>query len=157
DSERNGAVAGGGARGRGAGAHHARRSCQRDLIRGVTAGMPCFTYAAIDASKGREQRGRIDGEDVATAIAAITARGLHPVEVRRLNECRERSRPGARCDGFAKRLRGSMTLRERMLFIRQLASLVRAGLPLLRSLEVLSRQRMGGRMTDVADMLAEAI
>lgn len=119
--------------------------------------MPCFTYAAIDASTGREQRGRIDGEDVATAIAAIKARGLHPVEVRRLNESRERPRPRAQRSGFAKRLRGSMTLRERMLFIRQLTSLVRAGLPLLRSLEVLSRQRMGRRMTHVADVLAEAI
>src|SRR5690606_29729490 len=51
----HGAAATGRAGGGEAGTHDTRRSCQRDLSVRVTAGMPCYTYAAVDAVTGREQ------------------------------------------------------------------------------------------------------
>ena len=114
--------------------------------------MPCFTYAAVDAVTGQTRRGTIDGETVAAAAAALKARGWLPTEVVRVAPA---SGGGGRWRGWAGR--GRWSARERTLFTRQLSSLVRAGLPLLRALEVLSRQQVSPPVRALAARLAEAI
>src|SRR5690606_27164708 len=132
-----------------------RRNCQRDLSVRVTAGMPCYTYAAVDAVTGREQRGRIEGVDIAAAVADLKARGLHPGSMKPVGETSMVQREHGQRAGPRGRAQRAMSSRERMLFTRQLASLLNAGLPLVRGLEVLARQRMGWRTNAVATSLAE--
>ncbi len=111
-----------------------------------------FTYTCIDASNGRETSGRIDGRDREHAVSLLKARGLHPVQLDAANtpapsvavSSRENvsgshwTRPA-----FLGRPNGRLDRKALTQFTRQLASLLRAGLPLLRALEVLARQ--GGR------------
>lgn len=128
--------------------------------------MPTFTYTAIDVNTGREQRGSVPGADEADAAAGLKARGLYPValdiadsdsgSVSRTGSSAAalsgrpgwfRTRPGGRLPGR----------RELTVFTRQLATLVRAGMPLLRGLEVLGRQQPEGPMREVITEVAETI
>lgn len=113
--------------------------------------MTSFSYTCIDGASGREETGRIEGLDHAEAVAALRARGLHPIEVR---ETKAVPATGTRPAIPVARRTGRLDRKGRTQFTRQLASLLRAGMPLLRALEVLARQagrtRSAGLLLDLA-------
>jgi type IV pilus assembly protein PilC len=121
--------------------------------------MATFDYTAIDA-RGAVKTGRHAAADVAGVVAWLRTQGLAPTAVNavgavgagpeRLSESRwqlEWRWPGSRAVGR----------KEVAVFTRQLATLLRAGMPLLRGLEVLARQerQRGGR--DLLNGLAAEI
>ena len=126
--------------------------------------MPRYTYIAIDTATARECTGELDRTDVEAAVADLKARGLFPTELRPVDALPgagpgtgstepARTRPGAR----VWRLRRKAGAKELMIFTRQLAALVGAGMPLVRGLELLARQEPNPAWQAVIASLADAI
>ena len=138
--------------------------------------MATFQFIAKNGA-GQEQRGTIEAGDRAGAIAAIRAQGLMPTA---LGEVKGGSAP-APAKGAKKPvkappaakpkkkslgqieiklpafLRGRVKPKDLTTFTRQLATLVNAGLPLMRCIEVLKKQKMAPAMADCLDGISENI
>ncbi len=123
--------------------------------------MPQFFYRAITA-RGDEQSGLIEAIGGEQAAAGLKAQGLYPTDIgpvpaRSPNEMPAGEfsavrRVGAAC---ARPFHPGVRPRELALFTRQLATLIRAGLPLLRALEVLARQEKNQRLKAIMSGVAE--
>ena len=107
--------------------------------------MAVFAYRARD-NGGRRVAGRLEGASRAAIIAELQTRGLAPVQVREASAVRSRS--GRRLPD--KRLAVAYA---------QLSDLLRAGVPLLRSLRLLGRGKskkgVGPTMNAVAERVAD--
>lgn len=108
--------------------------------------MAKFTYTAIDKT-GKQKSGRIEANDERDAQSKLTAMGLVPTAVQ-ADKGGSQQGPASKVAGpadvsKAKRARISST--ERATFTRQLATLLEAGLPLVRALNVLQRQQTVNR------------
>ncbi len=104
--------------------------------------MPAYTYIAIDGKTGKEERGDIAGDSEAAVVAELKGRGLYPMQLDRQIEAGDS--PVGAAEGKPRRKRrsfgGGSLSKTRTVLTRQLATLLKAGMPLLRSLEVLERQ-----------------
>ena len=133
--------------------------------------MAKFQYIALDGA-GQEQRGTIEAGDRASAIAAIRANGLFPSAIGEVKGTAAPARKGsAPAKGAAKKGVGSKQINIKMPkflmgrvkqkdltgFTRQLATLVNAGLPLMRCIEVLKKQKMAPAMMDCLNGISEGI
>ena len=141
--------------------------------------MATFQYIAKDAS-GNETRGQIEAGDRNSAIAAVRAQGLFPTALGEVK--RAASTPAATSKKAPKRggsapapaakkgglnmelniklpswLRGRIKTKVLTQFTRQLATLVNAGLPLMRGIEVLKRQMKDAQMKDALEGIGENI
>lgn len=103
--------------------------------------MGAYQYVAVD-SAGKEHRGVLEGDTPRQVRAQLRERQLFPVEV---DEVERRERAGKR--SFSLR-RGIGTL-ELALITRQLATLVRAGLPLEEALLAVSAQTDKPRLKSI--------
>lgn len=112
--------------------------------------MPSFDYHAIDAAGG-ERSGRMEAADAAEVAVRLRERGLFPMEVV------ARGRPSGRGLSWNLSLGAPVRARERAVFTRQLGTLLRAGMPLLKALEALARQQRNERFRQVIVALAEGI
>ena len=113
--------------------------------------MPRFDYVAMD-SKGRETEGVLDAASEAEAVALIRSKGYFPTRVAEIGgggTPRARVATGAKKGGggglkteirLPRFLGGGVKPKNLMVFTRQLATLVDAGLPLLRGLRILMKQ-----------------
>lgn len=129
--------------------------------------MAKFQYIALDGA-GQEQRGTIEAGDRASAIAAIRANGLFPSAI---GEVKGAAAPARKGTAPAKKGVGSKQINIKMPkflmgrvkqkdltgFTRQLATLVNAGLPLMRCIEVLKKQKMAPAMMDCLNGISEGI
>ncbi len=144
--------------------------------------MATFQYIAKDAA-GNEQRGQIEAGDRASAIAAVRAQGLFPTA---LGEVKKTAAPAAAPAKAPKKgrkaaaapakaakkggalnkeinlkmpsfLRGKVKTKVLTQFTRQLATLVNAGLPLMRGIDVLKRQMKDPQMKEALDGIGENI
>ena len=141
--------------------------------------MATFQYIAKDAA-GNETRGQIEAGDRNSAIAAVRAQGLFPTalgEVRSAPAAQPEAKPKSprrRAGGPApapkrknlnvninikmpKFLQGKIKTKVLTQFTRQLATLVNAGLPLMRGIEVLKRQMRDPQMKDALEAIGENI
>ena len=143
--------------------------------------MATFQYIAKD-SAGNETRGTVEAGDRNSAIAAVRAQGLFPPA---LGEVRGASAPapaaaakkkpakGAPAKAAAPKkgagmrkeiniklpswMRGKVKTKVLTQFTRQLATLVNAGLPLMRGIEVLKRQMKDAQMKEALEGISENI
>ncbi|SFF40224.1 general secretion pathway protein F [Fontimonas thermophila] len=104
--------------------------------------MAAYEYSALDAH-GRETRGLIEGDTQRHARQLLRERGLTPIELREVSESQD-----ARSRLF--RHRGGIRNTELALFTRQLATLVRSGLPLDEALAAVSEQSESKRVKRIA-------
>ncbi len=104
--------------------------------------MPTFEYNAIDAN-GSRVAGTIAGASASAITAELEARRLTPVSV-----SEQRARASSRRGVSARKLGASY---------QQLADLVSAGVPLMRSLEILSHNRGSERLGAVYASLCEQV
>jgi type IV pilus assembly protein PilC len=97
--------------------------------------MAVFSYTAL-AADGSSSTGTVPAPNRATAIAQISARGLHPVQL--LEQALDgQKRPGFRLPG----LRGETVTQGHVEgFTRELATLLGGGVPLSRALHLLCRE-----------------
>jgi type IV pilus assembly protein PilC len=126
--------------------------------------MSNYAYVAIDP-KGGESRGTLDVADQGEALRRIKEMGLFPTKLFETNRNRRTGllplkRTGVRSQGLAKpfSLFGRRVKpRTLTVFTRQLATLVEAGMPLLRGLRTLREQEESRTLKRVLDDLAFAI
>jgi type IV pilus assembly protein PilC len=114
--------------------------------------MAKYSYTAVDA-QGKQANGTVEAADQSAAIAQIRQLGFYP---QRLDEKREEEAAMAAAKVKAPKVKrgGKVKVKILTVFTRQLATLIDAGLPLLRSLNTLARQErnvvMRNTMTDIA-------
>jgi type IV pilus assembly protein PilC len=122
--------------------------------------MPRFKFVAMD-SKGGETQGEVDAESQAKAVAAIRARGLFPTRIIQTAAGGQRVSPENK--GLKRELRlprflsGRVKTKNLMVFTRQLATLVDAGVPLLRGLRILLRQERNAGLRNALSEMGEAV
>lgn len=127
--------------------------------------MPKFSYTAFDAN-GRERKGSIDAGNSDEASSKLRSSGLFPTSLTE-QQAKQEGRARAKKSAAAVATKGPkkrpmvigsvITTKGLAIFTRQLSTLVQAGLPLLRSLEVLSRQEKNLAFKWVVESLAENI
>ncbi len=128
--------------------------------------MPNYAFVAVD-SKGKEVKGTIEADNQNAAISAIRERGYFPTEIREVTTVARPSPSAARAaskkSALQKEIRlpaflsGRIKPKNLMVMTRQLATLIDAGLPLLRALQVLQRQEHHPGMKRLLNELADAI
>ena len=135
--------------------------------------MPKFNYVAMD-SRGKETKGTLDVASQNEAIGRLKEMGYFPTKVVEADKGKDKDKPAkkqrsapAGRGGKKKRgvnlniripfLGGKVKPKVLTTFTRQLATLVDAGLPLLRGLRVLEKQERSPTLKDVINQLAVAI
>jgi len=121
--------------------------------------MAAFNYRAMDRA-GKEIKGQIEASTEEVVIDRLRGMGYFPTEVKRakdtLGEVSLEELPGIK--QLMKLLtRGKVPLKSIMPFTRQLAVLVGAGLPLLRSLRILSEQTESANLKEALSGIATEI
>src|SRR5881409_2015552 len=99
--------------------------------------MPSLTYVAREASTGRELRSSLEASSEPAAIAALLNRNLLVVSIQ--------EKVGKK----GKTAGGSVALADLVIFTRQLATMVDAGLAMVQSLQALGEQTTNKVMRDV--------
>ncbi len=110
--------------------------------------MSKFAYRAMNKD-GREVFGIIDAENQALAINDVRNLGLFPTQVRQASKADERRARGKKKGGLSELYFGGVTTKQQVVMTRQLATLIDAGLPLLRSLNVLIAQQKPCKLRDI--------
>jgi len=134
--------------------------------------MPRFTYIALDA-RGQESTGLVEAASTADAIGQLRQAGYFPTSV--YEEDQGGDAVGKKSRGRAakvapivpagkKKSKGIVLWQKKtvkpkvlMVFTRQLATLIDAGLPLLRGLNVLSKQERDPVLRNTIDQLADGV
>jgi type IV pilus assembly protein PilC len=99
--------------------------------------MPSFTYVARESGSGREIRSSLDAASEQAAVAALLNRNLLVVSIQ------ERIGKKGKTSG------GSVALSDLVVFTRQLATMIDAGLAIVQSLQALADQTTNKVMRDV--------
>jgi type IV pilus assembly protein PilC len=124
--------------------------------------MATYGYVAMDA-KGKEVKGTLDAADQPSVIAKLKEKGLFPTQIldaTAMAKATGAARPKA---GMKREIKlpsfggGRVKPKVLMVVTRQLATLIDAGLPLLRGLQVIHRQERHAALKKAVGELAEAI
>src|SRR6266480_2175443 len=132
--------------------------------------MPKFNYVAMD-SRGKETKGTLEVTNQNEAIGRLKEMGFFPTKVVEVDKTKEKTdakakaqAKGAKKGGFNANisiktpgLSGRVKSKVLTAFTRQLATLVDAGLPLLRGLRVLEKQEKNATLKGIVGELALSI
>ena len=133
--------------------------------------MPKFNYVAMD-SRGKESKGTLEVASQNEAIGRVKEMGLFPTKIVEVDKEKPEkkakgAKPAAKTPGKKKGslqinikipgLSGKVKSKVLTAFTRQLATLVDAGLPLLRGLRVLEKQERNATLRKIIGELAAAI
>src|SRR5437660_971905 len=136
--------------------------------------MPKFNYVAMD-SHGKETKGTLEVGSQNEAIGRVKEMGLFPTKIVEVEKVKEKSdkkggaKPVGKAGGKGKKggamninikipgLGGRVKSKVLTTFTRQLATLVDAGLPLLRGLRVLEKQEKNPTLKNIIGELALSI
>lgn len=134
--------------------------------------MPKFSYVAMD-QKGKEQKGTLEVGSQNEAINRVKEMGLFPTKIVEVDKAKEKpakggakaaGKPGKKGKGGAGAIQikipglgGRVKSKVLTTFTRQLATLVDAGLPLLRGLRVLEKQERNPTLKNIIAELALSI
>src|SRR5215470_3478799 len=99
--------------------------------------MPSFTYVAREAGSGKEIRSTLEAQSEQAAIAALLNRNMLVVSIQ------EKLGKKGKTSG------GSVALADLVVFTRQLATMIDAGLAMVQSLQALAEQTTNKVMRDV--------
>jgi len=131
--------------------------------------MPKFNYVAMD-SRGKETKGTLEVASQNEAIGRLKEMGYFPTKVVEADKGKEKPGKKAAAPHGGSKKKGSFQINIRIpglggkvkpkvltAFTRQLATLVDAGLPLLRGLRVLERQEKNAALKRIIGDLATSI
>src|SRR5712671_4733523 len=135
--------------------------------------MPKFTYVAMDA-KGKEQKGTIEAGSQNEAIGRVKDMSLYPTKIVEVDKEKPEKKaaktsgapagmPARKKQGFSLNnlsvpgMGGKVKSKVLTTFTRQIATLVDAGLPLLRGLRVLEKQERNPTLKRIIAELAVSI
>ncbi len=112
--------------------------------------MPTFTYQAINET-GSAVRGTVDAETATQAERLLDDQGLMPMAIQSAQESR-----GSWWHTVQTRLE-SVKLRELIIFTKQMQTMLKAGIPMVRLLQVLEHQTQNRRLKQVVADVARDI
>src|SRR2546423_9227235 len=132
--------------------------------------MPKYNYVAMD-QKGKETKGTLEVASQNEAIGRVKEMGLFPTKIVEIEKVKEKEGAKGKAGGKpAKKKGGSLNIQIKIpglsgkvkskvltTFTRQLATLVDAGLPLLRGLRVLEKQEKHPTLKNIIAELALSI
>src|SRR5258708_6625097 len=129
--------------------------------------MPKYSYVAMD-SRGKETKGTLEVASQNEAIVRIKEMGYFPTKVVEVDKTKEKSDKKAPAPSRGKGKKGGFQIKipgfggkvkpkVLTVFTRQLATLVEAGLPLLRGLRVLEKQEKNVNLKRIVGELAFSI
>ncbi|MBV9009727.1 MAG: type II secretion system F family protein, partial [Verrucomicrobia bacterium] len=135
--------------------------------------MPRFQYVALD-NRGQESTGLVEAGSANEAIGHLRQAGYFPTGVyeegkapagkdRKAKRAKQTAAPAASVPLHKRNInitlfqRRTVKTKTLMIFTRQLATLIDSGLPLLRSLNVLSKQERDPVLKRTVDALAESV
>ena len=127
--------------------------------------MPTFVYEAMNAS-GKPQKGTLDAPSSEEVIKKLRGDGLFPTSVKeqKAPAKADKAKADAGADGKAKKKKGlkfsmpgGVGAKTITLFTRQMSTLQDAGLPLLRSLQILEQQQKPGKMKTILGVVCEDV
>lgn len=133
--------------------------------------MPRYNYVALDA-RGQESTGLVEANSTNEAIGQLRQAGYFPTEVleegkgtpRAAKEAKKKktkaapiAAPGVKRKGIVLFARKTVKTKILMIFTRQLATLIDAGLPLLRALTVLAKQERDKVLQKTIANLSDAV
>jgi type IV pilus assembly protein PilC len=110
--------------------------------------MPLFAYTAIDAS-GRTVRSVVEADNEQLVLAKLRDQALHCTDIRQTNK-------GARGKSFSL---GSKKLKPKsvVVFSRQFATMIDAGIPILRCLDILTGQAKDPVMKTALEVITQDV
>jgi type IV pilus assembly protein PilC len=126
--------------------------------------MSSYSYVALD-SRGLEMRGTLEVLDQGEALRRIKEMGLFPTKVAAATPARQRAAETSSRPAIGRRaasvslplLRGTIKPRILAMFTRNLATLIEAGMPLLRGLRTLQEQEENRELRRIIGGLSLAI
>ena len=129
--------------------------------------MPKFSYVAMD-SRGKETKGTLDVANQNEAIGRLKEMGYFPTKVVQVDASKDKGPAKGKTSGGKKKgggnlnikipgLSGKVKMKVLTIFTRQLATLVDAGLPLLRGLRVLERQERNLTLKEIIGKIGQSI
>ncbi len=118
--------------------------------------MAKFAYKAMNKD-GKQTFGVLQADTLALAINDIRSLGLYPTTVRPATKADERRALRQGKGGISELYFGGVKTKEIVIMTRQLATLIDAGLPLLRSMNVLIAQQKPCKLRDILREIASDI
>ena len=124
--------------------------------------MPKYSYSAFD-SNGKQKNGTIVASSDSEANTKLSSMGLMPTKVVYLDESSASKNKNKDVGSVKIKKKSGLAFgkvikqEELTIFTRQTATLIQAGLPLLRSLEVMIRQEKNIRFKAVLEQIAEYV
>lgn len=126
--------------------------------------MPQFAYVAMDAN-GKEQKGKINAASEDAVAAELKKQGMFPTAIKPIGKAAKVAKPAAKAKGGKKKgLSMDLTIgapvikvKELTVLTRQLATLLDAGLPLIRSLRTLEKQAKNPVVQKVLGSAADTV
>ena len=109
--------------------------------------MKKFNYEAKDLSSGKIVKATVQAESETSAAKLLIAQGFAPRDISEVDEK----------GSFLGRLTGRITMKDKVVFTRQLATLIGAGLPLAQSLHTVREQTENKRLQDVVDDIIASV
>ncbi|MHC4711525.1 MAG: type II secretion system F family protein, partial [Planctomycetota bacterium] len=124
--------------------------------------MPTYTYEALNAA-GKPQQGTVEASSSEEAVQRIKSDGFFPTSVREQKvkgdgrvQGGQKVRKKRKSGGISLAI-GNVKQKQLTLFTRQLSTLQDAGLPLLRSLQILEAQLRPGLMKSILGQVTEDV
>src|ERR1700683_2557744 len=108
-----------------------------------------FSYTAHNKS-GAIEKGTVFAGDRAGATASLTEKGLTPILVKELPA-------GKQSGGLLSRFTGKVSLQDKVIFSRQFATMINAGVPIVQSLNILRQQSTSKRLQKVVAEVAKQV
>jgi len=123
--------------------------------------MPIFQYTAMDAA-GKEQKGQHEAANEEAVASFLKEQGMFPTSIKPLEKAAKAKKAKAKGGLASKSLNlnlGPMVIKSKDLtvFTRQLAILLDAGLPLIRSLKTLEKQAKNPAVKGVIGKVATSV
>jgi len=126
--------------------------------------MPQFTYTAMDAS-GKEQKGKINAASEEAVAEELRNKKLFPTMIKQVGGAKPAAKGGTAAKGKKKKSSGfnmaigtvKIKRKDLTVLTRQLAILLSAGLPLIRSLRTLERQSKNAAARQILGKTAETV
>ncbi len=103
--------------------------------------MKKYTYEAKDTTTGRHVKSVVQADSESSAAKVLSEQGFIPLDIKELDEN----------SNFFAKLTGRITTKDRIVFSRQLATLLGAGLPLSQSLRTVAEQTENKQLRSVVE------
>lgn len=101
--------------------------------------MQTYTYTALETSSGRKIKAEVEAESKKGAAKILQERGLTPIEII------DKADKNSPLDKILKRVR----TKDKVIFSRQLSTLINAGLPIIQSLRTVSSQTANKNLQNI--------